>query len=197
MAAVAVVGLIALAASGGGRARSRSPQAAAARAGVLEGARDVVGRSIAMDAFRRLTDRPSSPRVGHVPPGPGAAAPGDRGCLRTTPVPEVRSRDASHSPWRGVPSPRAVPVPNATSRAAVSFYETERPRPALAGVPITGPAAPPLPGLPPRERLVRDTGIALVVLTVLGLAFITFGPHGSSGRPGRGDPGVVRASGRL
>lgn len=75
------------------------------------------------------------------------------------------------------------------ARAITSFYAADPPRSsrrARSAVPVA-------PGAP-RERLVRDTGIALVVLAVLGLALASLWPHGPFGRSPGGAPGIAPGS---
>jgi hypothetical protein len=76
-----------------------------------------------------------------------------------------------------------------TARAVTSFYAADPPRSSRRA-----PSGVPVPLGAPRERLVRDTGIALVALAILGLAVANLWPSGPFGRSPAGGPGVVRES---
>jgi hypothetical protein len=192
---VAVVRLVGLVVTVRGAPPGRAPKPTSAPLRALQGVRVVIDHSIGMYVVRRLTGRPMSPSTDADPAerGPGAAW----------------SASTREVPLAGGGSlPRAEGVPEGhsaiarTSRAAVSFYATEPPRPAPVSHPTSiraaavsaTPAGPSATTVAPRARLVRDTGVALVGLTILGLALATLWPHGSIGPSGRGDPGVVRAS---
>ncbi|HEY8819668.1 MAG TPA: hypothetical protein VIM25_12720, partial [Candidatus Limnocylindrales bacterium] len=158
-AAIAAVGLVVLAVTVRDRPAGPTPKPTDSRPGALDGARDVIDQSIGMYALRRLTGRPTSKSADVLPPERGPAA-------TSTPSADefAIARTASIPPAGDATGDR--PGLARTSRAAVSSYETEPSRPA----PVATAVRPPVTSVPPRERLVRDTGVALVGLTVLGLA---------------------------
>ncbi|HEY8636158.1 MAG TPA: hypothetical protein VIL81_02750 [Candidatus Limnocylindrales bacterium] len=193
-AAIAAVGLVVLAITVRDRPAGPTPKPTAAQPGALDGARDVIDQSIGMYALRRLTGRRTSTSADVLPPERGPAA-ASRPSANEVPIARTASIPAAGDATADRPGLAR------TSRAAVSFYETEPSRPAPVATAVRPPVAtavrPPVTSVPPRERLVRDTGIALVGLTVLGLAVVTLWPHGSNGPPVQGLPGVVRASGPV
>jgi hypothetical protein len=198
-AAIAVVGLVVLAVKVRNRPSGPTPRSTAAKPGALDGARDVIDQSIGMYALRRLTGRPTSPSADVIPPERGPAA------ASVPSANEVPIARTAAIPAEGDATGER-PVFARTSRAAVSFYETEPSRPAPVATSVRPPIRTPpirtlsraaVTNVPPRERLVRDTGLALVGLAVLGLAAVTLWPHGSNGPPVQGLPGVIHASGPL
>jgi hypothetical protein len=135
--------------------------------GAVDGALDVVDRSIGMYVLRRLTGRPTS---GKPPTSdePAVALSADEVAYRIgvagTGHPVTHAPSQPTSPLVGGP-PIAV-VPGGSRRAA-------------------GPARPTTQGAPvaPRERLVRDSGVALLALVAVGLIAVLFWPHGPTGEP--------------
>jgi hypothetical protein len=196
LAAVAIVVLVGLSVGLRPVVDRRSKSGTARRPGQFDGARDVVDGSIGMYIVRLLTGRPTQR------PMKSAAA----------------SVDEASDPHlvgsgSGSPAPATIaaanqPAATRTARAKVTFYETPRSAPAAAAAPAataaTAHVAPVAPVAPVaraaprlaapnlRARLVRDSGFALTVLAMIGLAIVVW-PRDSAGLPGP-DPGVVRAT---
>ena len=141
--------------------------------GAVDGALDVVDRSIGMYLLRRLTGRPTTSKP-PPPDEPAVALSADEVAYRIgvagTPQPATHVA-APKSPLVGGPTATAVTA---------------------AARPTAGLARPTTPGAPvaPRERLVRDSGVALLALVVVGLVAVLFWPHDPTGEP-RGSVFVV------
>ena len=119
--------------------------------GPVEGALDVVDRSIGMYLLRRLTGRQTSKPSHSDQPA----------VILTAEQVAYRIGAAAQPPV----APRTG-APN-LDRLTPGGATTVTPRAAGA----------------PRERLVRDSGIALLALVVVGLAVVALAPHGPTGEP--------------
>jgi hypothetical protein len=199
LAAAAIVVLVVLAAGVRPALGRGSPLREARRPGPFDGARDVVDRSIGIYVLRGLTRRRTRRPADSVP----------RSADEPSHMPGVAVEPASTA---AATIAAADGPPARTSRANVTFYGVPASAPAalahgslapgprvsnLAPVVPVSPVVPvphgPLPAAPTtRIRLVRDTGVALTVLGVIGLAIVVWprDPAGSSGP----DPAVVRAT---
>ena len=210
VAAVAVVGLVGLSLSIREMPGDRPRVDQAHPRTSLAGAKDVVDRSIGMFLIRRVSGRPTTRRRG--PDAPTTPLTKDEVAYRTgvpdapipaeidVPVPPAKGRRAAtaaaaragatqasgtrngagrttspRTPARSATAPMAVSRVSATDRSG---------RRVVAGP--AGPAA-------PRERLVRDAGIALVGLAAFALVAI-FAFPGSAGQPTGSRLAVVQAS---
>jgi len=212
LAAVAVVGLVGLSLTVRDAPVARKRPSHAHKPGPFDGAMDVIDRSVGMYVVRRLTGRPTTRPSDFV----GPATP------LTTDEVAVRS-GAADEPVDGVPilpmpsAPAGAAATAAAARAAAANTATARtartksarsgaagagagaamavPAAAVTGVERT-PRAPGASGASaPRERLIRDAGIALIGLTVVGLvAFLVWPQGGLSGKPAGTHFAVVRAS---
>ena len=219
--------------------------------GSLDGARDVVDRSIGVYILRRLTGRPTEPpieegpaasaltadevayRIGapgamvpttlsgedpmiaaaaaaaaptaapgaYVAPLPPAAAPMPPAAAAAAYVAPAPTATAPLPPAAAAaayvaPGPTAfAPTPAPAAAPAAAMVATDVPARAPAGpvVPKAGAsAAAPVPRTGPRQRLIRDAGVALVGLTAVAVVAVLVWP-GGTGRPA-GLYGVVRAS---
>jgi hypothetical protein len=203
LAAAAIVVLVGLAAGVRPTPRRRSPSRADRRPGPFDGARDVIDRSIGMYLLRGLTRR------ANLRPADPAA--------RSADEPDHAPGVAGEPAMSAAATIAAVDGPaGRTSRANVTFYEVPASAPAalaqvsrvapgprvspvasMASVASVSPVVPvsraPLSAAPTaRARLVRDTGFALTVLGVIGLAVVVW-PRGPAGMPGA-DPAVVRGT---
>jgi hypothetical protein len=145
VAVVAVVGLVGLAIAFRAASARRASRAEAARPpGPLEGAADVIDRSIGMYAVRKLTGRPTAP--------PEDLAPSTKNLTADEVAYRIGVPDAPGPPPAEVPPP-ATAVAAATAAAA---------RATTAGRAAPATAAATDPPVARRERLVRDAGFGLV-----------------------------------
>jgi hypothetical protein len=135
----------------------------------LDSVRDVIDRSIGVFLIRKLTRRPTAPpEEPTIPPTPLTAD-------------EVAYRigvTGAQPPAR--PDPSVPPRPLVTGGVA----NTVTPGPELdrltPGRPIA--ATPPV-AVGRRERLVRDSAVALLGLVAIGVAAVVVSPHSPSGEP--------------
>ena len=135
------------------------------RAPPLAGVRSVVDQSIGMYLLRRLSGRPTSP--------PAEPTPSETPSLTADEI-AYRLRLSAAVP----PDRQAVPP----ASAAVHQAQTARPAPGME------PRA-------PRERLARDTGLALAGLLAVGLVAVLIWPAGSPGQqPAGSDNDIAGAS---
>jgi hypothetical protein len=174
VAAVAIVGLVGLSITirdapvNRASVRTEAPETLEApKRGALDGALDVIDRSIGMYLLRRLTGRPKTTK----PPTsdePAVALSADEVAYRIgvtgTQNPAPHEPSVPQSPLVGGPPAAAVP---GLGRLSPGLTRTATPR---------------TPGAP-RERLVRDSGVALLALVVVGLVAVLFWPHGPTGEP--------------
>ena len=147
------------------------------------GALDVIDRSIGMYVVRRLTGRGTSKPEEPAPPVVLSADQvayriGAIGATRAVPPKPADPSEARHSP-RG--------RHGGGRRSRTRGRHTARDR-GGAGDPH---AAPPGAGAP-RERLVRDSGVALLALAMIGLVAVVLWPHGPTGEPEQSIFGVNR-----
>jgi hypothetical protein len=174
VAAVAVVGLVGLsitrrrAPADGAEVLDEAPDTLEGpKPGAVDGALDVVDRSIGMYVLRRLTGRSTSPKP---PPSdePAVVLSAEEVAYRIG----VAGRQHPASTEPSVPKSPLVGGPPAATVAGLG---------PLAAA-SAGPGTPRPPGAP-RERLVRDSGVALLVLAVVGAVAVLFWPHGPTGQP--------------
>lgn len=165
IAAVAVVGLVGLSLTVGDAPVARKPSEPQ-RHGPFEGAMDVIDRSIGMYLVRRLTGRPTTRPADPVGPTP----------------PLTTAEVAYRIGVAGAPSPS-----NAATVEAVD------PGPGAYRAPMGSRAS--ATQAPGRQRLVRDAGIALIGLSVLGVvAFLVLPQGGTTVKPAGSIFSVSRAS---
>lgn len=224
IAAVAVVGLVGLVITVRRKPVPRADHAH--QAGPLDGAMDVVDRSVGMYVLRRLSHQPAS--VAAEADEPPALLSADEVAYRIgvadAPAP-VPSQPTTYGP-SPAPLPAAFvetttatgPLTDAASiaaaaRAAAAGHAQSRaaggpvPISASGGAAVVsmgvvaggartspGAVAPPKAPAAPRERLIRDAGIALIGLTIVGLVGFLILPQGPSGKPSGSVFSVVRAS---
>jgi hypothetical protein len=138
----------------------------------FEGALDVVDRSIGMYVVRRVTGRATV-----KPPGEDLAA------IALTEDQVAYRIGAAGAQPPPAPHPSEPPT-QLGDRPKVDRVSSGRglatARPGAAGA--------------PRERLVRDAGVALLALAVVGLAAVTIWPQGPSGEPKKTVFAVNRAA---
>jgi hypothetical protein len=123
------------------------------------GALDVIDRSIGMYVLRRLTGRGT-----RKPDEPDSAVvlSADQVAYRIGAAGAAPAAAAGAAPG-ATPSPAEAPDSHTPLARA-----TRAPRPAAGA---------------PRERLVRDSGAALLALATIGLVAVVIWPHGPSGQP--------------
>ena len=186
--AVVVVGLVVPSVSVGDQPAARPRQVDHAHEqGPFEGARDVIDRSVGMYLVRRLTGRLTTRPSDFV--GPAAALSADEVAYR------IGVADRPEPPERAPEVPPAVAGAAATAAATKAAESGRKRSGAVAGpavVPVgvlaasarTAPTAvaPRIPPVTPRERLVRDAGIALIALAVLGLVAYFVWPQDPNGK---------------
>src|SRR6187399_300626 len=136
------------------------------------GALDVIDRSIGMYVVRRLTGRGTTKRAEPAPPV----------VLSADQV--ARRIGAAGAPQAATPKPvehvaRGTPLVATTAAAT----RTSMGRPPTTTRPGAGT---------PRERLVRDSGIALLALATIGLVAAVLWPQGPTGQPEQSVFGVNR-----
>ncbi len=223
---VAVVGLVGLTITVRRQSATRSDHAH--EPGPLDGAMDVVDRSVGMYLLRRLSRQPTSgdaepeeppeilsadevayrigvadapapvpaylPRPAYTPPvapAPAAFVEADSTAAPLTDAAAIaaaaRAAAAGHAQARAAGGP--VPISASGGAAVVSMG-------VVAGGARTarGATAPPKAPAAPRERLVRDAGIALIGLTIVGLVGFLILPQGPTGKPSESVFSVARAS---
>ena len=189
------------------------------RPGPFDAVHDVVDRSIALYLVRRVLGRPTgAPQAErlHVDSPVGSIEPGtaDRASEREAGAADhemasrlrpaaaltlVRDPSTDGDAVAGSP-PVPTPVAARRSQLAATYYGADGAR--LARPSILAPAAAPRATSPPairipsatsRERLVRDSGAALLVLAVIGIVAIAW-PYGPSASPTASVFSVVRGS---
>lgn len=136
------------------------------------GALDVIDRSIGMYVVRRLTGRGTTKPAEPAPPVVLSA---DQVARRigAAGAPQALPPKPAEDFERGLP---LVATTAAATRASVG-------RPPTTTRPGAGA---------PRERLVRDSGIALLALATIGLVAVVLWPHGPTGQPEQSVFGVNR-----
>ncbi len=144
------------------------------------GALDVIDRSIGMYVVRRLTGRGTTKPEEPAPPVVLSA---DQvayriGAVRAVPGATPKPADP---PEPVAPMVAGTAAAAAAARAAAARTTVGRPAPKIP----SGAAA-------PRERLVRDSGIALLALATIGLVAVVLWPHGPTGQPEQSVFGVNR-----
>ena len=148
------------------------------------GALDVIDRSIGM-YVAAAPDRPRDEQAR----GAGSAG-----------RPERRSGRVSDRGRRSDAGRRSEPCRPGRSRHVRSWPARRRRPPQPHARPATHPAAGVGPADPhsarragaPRERLVRDSGVALLALATIGLVAVVLWPHGPTGEPEQSVFGVNR-----
>ncbi len=145
------------------------------------GALDVVDRSIGMYVVRRLIGRRTSKPEEPAPPVMLSADQvayriGAIGATRAVP-PGSADPSEPRAPLVVGPAAAATAARAATHPATEVGPATHTPRPGAAA---------------PRDRLVRDSGVALLVLATVGLAAVVLWPHGPTGEPDQSIFGVNR-----
>ena len=148
------------------------------------GALDVIDRSIGMYVVRRLTGRGTSKPEEPAPPVVLSA---DQvayriGAVGATPSCDLRSAAEPLEP--GAPLVAGTAAAAAAARAAATHPAT--------GGGARDPHALRPGAAAPRERLVRDSGIALLALATIGLVAVVLWPHGPTGEPEQSIFGVNR-----
>ncbi len=156
-----------------------SPDAAPDAVG---GALEVIDRSIGMYVLRRLTGRGASKPPEPAPP---VALSADQVAYRIGAV----GASAAGAPKPADPAESGTPVLAGTAAAAAAARAAATRPAAGAGRAIRTPK--PATGAP-RERLVRDSGIALLALATIGLVAVVLWPHGPTGQPEQSVFGVDR-----
>ena len=182
--------------------------------GPFDAVHDVVDRSIAMYLVRRVLGRPTgapqAESAHHEPIEPGTAARASDPDASATdagaaaPLRPAAALTLARDPSAdgdAVAGAAPVPVAARTSQLAATYYGADGSRLArpsslapAALLPVTQPAAVRVASGRPRERLVRDSGAALLVLAVVGIVAIAW-PHGPATRPSASVFSVVRGSG--
>ena len=192
IAIVAVVGLIGLSLAVGRAAGARKQPGRSQGHGPFEGVTDVIDGSIGMYVVRRLTGRPTVRPTEAVTPTMRLSA--DELAYRIgavdAPEPSV------------APAPSVVPITHAAAIAAAArSYGANSATAAAARAAAGDPAveaddagADRTPPARARQRLVRDAGIALIGLSIVGIVAILVLPQGTTGRPAGSQSGVGVAS---
>ena len=167
IAAVAVVGLVGLSLTVRDAPVARDP-GEPHRRGPFDGALDIIDRSVGMYIARHLSGRPTTRPADLVEPTTPLTA--DEVAYRigvaAVPVPSNVATDATVSGATAsgatAADPTAAGDPGSRAHRALSGSTTS----AIGG--------------PPRHRLVRDAGMALIGLSVLGMVAILVQPQGGS-----------------
>ncbi len=172
--------------------------------GPLEGALDVIDRSIGMYVLRRLTGRRTT-RPPEVDIGVALSA--DQVAYRigaSAPLPSSAPRATRDEVDVPVAAAAGAASTAAAARAAAAGHAASRPESGASVVPMgvvaasaTSPRAvprTPKPPAAPRERLVRDAGMALIGLTIVGLVAFFVWPQNPAGKPTGSVFAVARAS---
>ena len=136
------------------------------------GALDVIDRSIGMYVLRRLTGRRT--KVPEEPAAPVVLS-ADQVAYRIGAVGAAKASTSDPADTQHAATPL---VAGTVAGAAASARAATTGRAGPVGTAVTRPAT-----AAPRERLVRDSGIALLVLAMIGLVAIVFWPHGPTGQP--------------
>ena len=184
IAVAAVVGLVALFVRARRTRVAATPSTSAQRPGRYDGARDVIDGSVGMYVLRRLTGRATAPpvdtaetvtvlspeevayRIG-VPDAPAPAVSKYVRSAATDAAATAAAARAAAAAHVSTSASSAVPAREAVAIGAVSGARS-------AAAPSVTPAM-------PRERLVRDAGIALIALAGLGLVALLIWPGGPAG----------------
>jgi hypothetical protein len=183
IAVAAVVGLVALFVRARSTRVGATPSTSAQRPGRYDGARDVIDGSVGMYVLRRLTGRATAPpvdtaetvtvlspeEVAYRIGVPDAPAPADSKYVRSAATDAAATAAAARAAAAHVSTSASSAVP---AREAVAIGAVSGARSAAA--PSVTPAM-------PRERLVRDAGIALIALAGLGLVALLIWPGGPAG----------------
>ena len=136
----------------------------------VDGARDVIDRSIGMYLLRRVASRrPIKPTTDDAELA-SAVLTADEVAYR------IGASGADHPARRDVAAPTALVGAAAVGDEAAPAGAARRTPGRTHRTSSGGPAA-------PRERLVRDSGIALLALAGVGLAAFAFWPHPPAGEP--------------
>ena len=192
---VAAVAFIAMAVTVRDAPVARPPSGGPTRPGSLDWALDVVDRSVGMYVLRRLTGRPTS-----RPPEPllpRTALNADEVAYRTgvadaPPMSEAPVPDGPAGAAAMAAAARAAAAGHLASQHGQGTMATDLPRlPTVVAV-SEAPAAVAGPEIAPRERLVRDAGITLLGLAILGLLAIIIWPQGPGGQPAATHLAVTR-----
>ncbi len=132
-------------------------------------------------------DRSTSPIPGVPPPAVGGAA--ETAAIVRAAAARTTYLSATYYAPDGTRLERtAMAPPNAAAPAmAVAAGSSAAPTPEPVARPVVVARA-------PRERLMRDTGMALVVLAAVGLIAVAVSPSGPAGRPTQSVFSVIRAS---